>query len=695
MGDARRGIKEGVLVFSTLFAALLLLPGWATAENNPLLPQPQKIRYGPGHLPVRTLSIRLSSPAPTKEDRFAASELSRRIRERTGTQLAASGGAGPAIVLERTGNVDALPVPGEQPGPESRESYDLKVTSAGVEIRGRSSAAVFYGVQTLAQLVEGQAPQASLPEVEIHDWPVLAYRGVMVDMSHGPLPTEEEVKRQLEFLARWKVNQYYLYSEASIELVGYPLLNPTGRLSQDTLRRIIADGRERHIDVIPCLELYGHLHDLFRVEKYSEMADVPHGTEFDPHNPKVASLLKDWISQLVRLFPSPFVHIGFDETFQIEMAAQRAGAGASPAQLFIRQLNQVAEQLQRSGKTVMMWGDIPVKYPAVIPQLPRGLIGVAWEYDPGTPESFWHWLGPLADHHVPHVIATGVWGWNQISPNFTKSFQNIDHFLTAGRKSGALGMMNTIWADDAQELMRQTWPGMAYGAAASWQAQPMDQGGFFSQYARLMYPANAATDVARALQDLDGSERALETILDGETMIAMWCNPFEPARRQKETAHLADLRQARLLAEDAEEHLDRALAAGADPLTLSSLRFGSRLLDYAAQKFQTVPELEEMWTKLGPRRPPGQLWWNNWASMVIYPDHSRLADLEDTITELRSQYRAEWLAEYTPYRLDSALGRWDMEYRFWAAIQARLLDFSESSREGDPMPKLESFAPRD
>jgi hypothetical protein len=59
--------------------------------------------------------------------------------------------------------------------------------------------------------------------------------------------------------------------------------------------------------VIPCLDLYGHLHDLFRVEKYSDLADVPHGTEFDPRNPKVVSLLTDWISQLIRLFPSPFV----------------------------------------------------------------------------------------------------------------------------------------------------------------------------------------------------------------------------------------------------------------------------------------------------------------------------------------------------------------------------------------------------
>ena len=59
------------------------------------------------------------------------------------------------------------------------------------------------------------------------------------------------------------------------------------------MRQIIAYGRERHIDIVPCLELYGHLHDLFRIEKYSALADVPHGAEFDPRNPNVMRLLSD------------------------------------------------------------------------------------------------------------------------------------------------------------------------------------------------------------------------------------------------------------------------------------------------------------------------------------------------------------------------------------------------------------------
>ena len=152
----------------------------------------------------------------------------------------------------------------EEPGPNSREAYDLTVTERGVKIDARSSAGIFYGVQTVRQLIEGGGSQAVLPVVEIHDWPSLAYRGTMVDISHGPLPTEKEIERQLEFLAQWKANQYYLYSEDSIELTGYPLLDQGARLTKEEVRQIVAYGRQRHIDVIPNFDLYGHRHDLFR-----------------------------------------------------------------------------------------------------------------------------------------------------------------------------------------------------------------------------------------------------------------------------------------------------------------------------------------------------------------------------------------------------------------------------------------------
>lgn len=668
---------------------IFLLPAWGAAEHNPLLPRPQQIHYGPGQFPVRGLSIHFAA-ASTAEDRFAAQTLSAFLAERAAAPfpISESSALERAIVLKRTAAADPLPVPDERPGPESREAYWLKVTPQGVEIRASSSAGLFYGVQTLCQLVEGRAAEAMLPEAEIHDWPSLAYRGTMVDMSHGPLPSEPEVKRQLDFLARWKANQYYFYNEASIELEGYPLLNPQGRFSKDQVRRIIAYGRERHIDVIPCLELYAHLHDLFRVERYSDLAALPHGGEFNPRNPRVAALLADWVEQFSRLFPSPFVHIGFDETWQIEKAAKQQGAGATPAKLFLEQLRNVAGLFEQRGKRVMAWGDMIVKYPEVVSDLPSGLMAVAWEYEPL--ESYDKWLGPLVAKRVPHLIATGVNSWNEVAPDFEKAFANIDTFLAAGRRSNAWGLLNTVWTDDAQILLRMSRPAIAYGAVAPWQSTPMERASFFADYARLVYPPKVAPEAASALAKLAQAEVHLQNVLGQDTMLALWEDPFASPSLKRSAEHREDLRQARLLAEDAQEHLLRALALGADPTTLNSLLLGSRLLDYAGSKFLNALEIAERWKELGPHPTAEQLW-NEFDAEVSYQSHGRLADLMDAISELREPFRSAWLAEYTPYRLASVLGRWDAEHEYWRQMQARFQAFTRNFHEGEPLPPLESL----
>lgn len=680
-------------------AALLLcmlVGNAAYAVHNPLLPRPQQIHYGAGTVPLAGMKIVFSS-APSAEDQFAASELSKYVEQRTGVQLPIGGSGngtaqGVTILLDRTGATDqALALPGDLPGPHSKEAYDLSISEHGVRIHAESSAGIFHGIQTLRQLIEGSGPDAALPPVEIHDWPSVELRGTMVDISHGPLPTEKEIERQIDFLARWKENQYYLYTEDSIELKGYPLLVPDGRLTQVEVRQIVAYGRQRHIDVIPNLDLYGHQHDLFRIEKYSELSDEPHGTEFEPRNPKVMPLLTEWVNQFANLFPSPFVSIGFDETFQIERATKASGAAAAPAGLFVKQLTDVTRLFQSRGKHVMAYDDIIVKFPQIIPQLPPGLIAVAWYYTSEDP-TYKRWLGPLIANHIPHVVQPGVMSYDNIAPDYNTTFENIDTFLAAGRRSGALGLINSVWADDAQLLFRMSLPGIAYGAAAPWQSTPMDRVNFFSNYATVMYPSAIAPDIASALSNMSQAETGLQKALGNEqTMFALWRDPFFPAYYKGLPAHQMDLHETRLHAEEAETSLSQAESLGADPATINSLMIGSELLDYAGQKFQTPVEMSELWSKLGPRRPDSEGWWNNWGSQITYQDHSRVVDLMDRITDLRPAYRAAWLQEYTPYRLGSALGRWDAEYQYWRGVQQKLQEFDDSSHAGDILPPLEKI----
>lgn len=235
------------------------------------------------------------------------------------------------------------------------------------------------------------------------------------------------------------------------------------------------------------------------------------------------------------------------------------------------------------------------------------------------------------------------------------------------------------------------WPAMAYGVVAAWQSAPVDRGAFFSDYARMRYPASIAREVAEALSLLDQAENHLQKVLGQSTQLEVWRDPFEPAALQRSAERREDLRLTRLDAETADEHLQRALAFQPNFGELQSHLVGARLLNFAALKFLYALEMTERWKELGPKLSGEQLWYD-WESEVVYADHGRLPDLMDAITELRTDYRTAWLAEYTPYRLGTALGRWDAEYEYWRRMQEKFRGFFARHQEGEPLPPMDTFS---
>ncbi len=664
----------------TFWVAICCCHALAAAGRQPLLPEPQRVQYGQGRLPLAGLSVSVAGTA-APEDAFAAKTLSDGLLRKGSTP------GGRTIRLIRTGAVDALPGANEAARPESRESYHVRITPEGGEVRAKSSAGLFYAAQTILQLAEGSGRDAALPAVEIDDWPSLPYRGVMYDLSHGPLPTEDEVKRQIDFLARWKANQYYFYSELSIELKGYPLINPGGRYSQEQVRRIIAYGRERHVDVVPCLEFFGHLHDLFRIERYADLAALKHGGDLNPQNPEMQRMVDDWVGQMTALFPSAWFHIGLDEPWELE----RAG-NADPGKLYLDHLNHMAELVRRRGKRVLFWADVASganlfeKYPQLAANLPEGTLPVPWHYH--DEKDYSRMLDPFTKAHVPQVIGTGIWGWDTIVPDFKITFANIDGFLRDGRKHNTLGVVHTNWADDAQVLFRMTQPGVAYGAIASWQPDPMDREHFFEKYSASLYPSEAAAKVAAGLAALDAAQQSLAAAVGSEDMFRLWDDPLAPASLARARAHVAELHTARLKAEEAQEQLQTAVDS--DPASLSSLLLGARLLDYAGMKFLYAVEIADVFTRISagsPTRSDLSFWLGR---QMGDRNHSRVGDLMDTIAELRDLYRAAWEAEYTPYRMATALGRFDAEFEYWRRFQARLWEVRRNYKEGTPAPTLDS-----
>ena len=678
-------------------ALFLVLVAVSRAETpGPLLPKPQKVQYGAGRLDLSSVAIRLSG-TPAAEDRFTARELSDALSARLGTKVAVTegGAAGKTILLRRTGAADPLPGAGDRPGPESREAYSLRVTPEGAQIEAKSSAGLFYGVQTLRQLLTGTGAQSYLPEVQIQDWPSLAYRGVMMDLSHGPMPTEDEIKRQIDFLARWKGNQYYFYSEATIEFKGYPLINPGARYTQEQVRRIIDYGKLRHVDVVPCMEFYGHLHDVFRLERYAGLAAIPYGGEINPRRAEVRAILKDWVNQMGALFPSPWFHIGFDEPWELERAGND-GSGGDPKKLYTDVLAEVAAVLQQRGKQVLFWADLNSgaelfnRYPDLLSLLPRNVIAVPWYYDADL--DFTRMVEPFAKTSIPQVIGTGIWGWDELTPDFEVTFANLNGFLEAGRKHGILGLCATNWADSAQVLYRATLPGMAASLVAAWQPGRVDRDPFFAEYGTLLYGPAAATEVGSGLKALTTAQRKLMDALGRETAFRFWDDPLTPSVLERIEKHRGELHECRLLAEEAQEHFDHALAAAPNAFGLSNLRLAARMLDYAGMKFMYAGDVASAFSKMSerPKREEVEFYLGR---RVSSRNHSRFGDLMDSISEMREDYRAAWDAEYTPYRKQSALGRWDAEYEYWRRLQARFWEFIDGFKDNDPLPPLQSFRP--
>lgn len=649
------------------------------AQHATLLPEPVSVTYGQGSVPLSRICAAPLVSRAAEEDLFTRNELLHAgIKNCTGT--------GVRIIIKRSGAVDALPQPGESAGPESREAYRLSVTQSGITIASRSSAGIFYGMQTLLQMIEHRGTaQASVPVAEINDYPAMPYRAILMDAgSEGPMLNLSEVKAQIDFLARWKGNQYFFYSEGNIELKGYPLLNPNARFTQSEIREIVSYARQRHIDVVPAIEMYGHLHDLFRIEKYATLADFPHGVEFDPNNPQVAEVVRDWAAQINDLFPSRFVDIGFDETWALSRASEHAGGNSQPYQLFLKQLDLVAQQFTASGKTVLAWADIMVKFPGIVPRLPKNIVALPWCYEAEPDPEYKFWIDPLIKERIPYMAASGVHSWNEIAPDFATTFRNIDTWIAAGRKSGSLGLLNTLWTDNGQMLMRMSWPGIAYGAAAAWQTRPMQKDAFFSSYSALQYGDPSAPRMASALTALNRAEGALQQALGQRTMQEFWRDPFTEQSLKHTAQHRDALREARLQAEEAMEQI---YAAPSPAPHAESFLYAAQNIDLAGMKFIYALELADIWKSLGSK-PTREALIAQIGQGVSNEAHSRAMDMMDGVSETQRIYQQAWQAQYTPYRIDTALSHWHAELEFWRRAQTNLEALRSSFKTGDTLPPL-------
>ena len=229
----------------------------------------------------------------------------------------------------------------------SPESYTLSVTSQRIEIRATSGAGLFYGMQTLLQLMQPASTGSySVPSVEIEDTPRFAYRGLMLDVSRH-FSTKEFIKKQIDALAYYKINRLHLHlTDAAgwrLEIKKYPLLtdfaawrtDPTwkkwwnggrkylrydepgasgGYYTQDDIREILEYARQHYITVIPEIEIPSHSEEVLAAYPQLSCSGEPYkNSDFCVGNEETFTFLENVLTEVMELFPSEYIHVGGDE----------------------------------------------------------------------------------------------------------------------------------------------------------------------------------------------------------------------------------------------------------------------------------------------------------------------------------------------------------------------------------------------
>ena len=678
------------LTRTLLFGLIVIVAHVAQAQDRiSIIPQPRQLTANGETFRLERAHIVLAD-SRSEEDRFAATDfvadvkqvgISSKTRGRRGRKAILIGVSSLPVVKRA---LEALKI--EVPANLNEEGYVLYAGAHGVIVGGGSPAGTLYGLQTLKQLVRGDGPNAFIPGVHIVDWPAMRWRGVSDDISRGPVPTVDYIKRQLRTFAAYKLNLHSFYMEHAFSSETHPLIGPAGgSLTPAEIRELVAYAKRYHIELVPEQQTFGHLHKALKLEKYNPLAETPYGDVLSPQQEGSYELIADWYRELDELFPSQFFHIGADETFELGQgqsreAARTRGVGA----VYFEHLNRVRELLKPYNRKLIFWGDIALNHPELIGSIPKDLIVANWDYS--ARDSFAARIDPFKNAGLQQLVCPGVSGWNQIFPNVDVSSKNIINFVRDGQNAGAIGMLNTTWDDDGETLFEMSWYGIVLGAAASWQAGIVDQNKFDADFDWAFF-RNDGDQFVKAIRALGSVNTTLGIRTSNEVF---WRDPFTNEFQNDARANAEKIRQMRLQVETVLESLlrNRKLARR-NASMVPALILAAERFDHLGRRAQTVEKLSreywEAYLNLGDRVRVRRL--RRYSS----PIYNQLREMTEELAELRAGYRAQWLAENRPYWLDSVLARYDHAMGEWLAKSRDLGEALRNYETTSTLPSPQEF----
>lgn len=415
-----------------------------------------------------------------------------------------------------------------------REAFTLEVRPDGVTIRHADDAGARYAEATRAQLV---SHADGVPPLDVADEPDLAVRGYMLDVARDRVPTRESLDRLVDVLSLARYNQLQLYMEHTFAYRDHETVwRDASPLTPDDVRWLDTRCAAVGIELVANQNVFGHMGRWLAHDEYRDRAETPDGFEvFDgvvlpptvlEPTEENARFALDLLHELLDCFTSRRVHIGCDEAMELGRGASRARAEAtSRGRVFLEHVLRIATPLLADGYEVQVWDDMLRHEPALVRELPDGVVPVPWTYEEaGAPNAqplppwyedvmarlgyaegdmtagFAHLVGRYGDLDRPFVLAPGTSTWNSLVGRVDNAYANIADAASTGLARGAAGVLVTDWGDNGHlQPPAVSLPGIVFGGALAWCAD-----------------ANRDVDVATVIDDLvlTDATRPLGRVLD-------------------------------------------------------------------------------------------------------------------------------------------------------------------------------------
>lgn len=615
-----------------------------------LIPTPQQVEMLPGRFDFTGAKIQVPG-ASGADTAFAASDLVAELNREMKPKLLAGGPVKKPIIVglisfyaqELKGqDVSAL----KDKGPDA---YLLLVEPTRILCAGNGDAGTFYGVQTLKQLIRANRTGTTIPCVRILDWPGLKYRGYSDDISRGPIPTMDFFKREIRTMAEFKMNMLTFYTEHVFKLKKYPQIAPEDGITTEQIAELSQYAKQYHVELVGNFQSFGHFYNILKHEEFANLRETM--GIITPAKEESYQFLDDIYSEIAPAYNSPLFNVNCDETYGLgegpskELAAQ-IGVGG----VYVRHMNRLHDMLRdKYHKRMMMWGDIALQHPDIVQNLQKDTILLSWGY--GAAPNYDNAIEPFVKAGFDFMVCPGVSCWQMVFPNYENATVNIQNYIRDGAKFGALGVLNTTWDDDGENLFTWNFYGTNWGAACSWKPADSKLEDYDAAFAQVSY-GTGDDRIMQAIKLLAGCTK--NPLTDNLMNRAFWVRPFGALA----TTFEAVSKQADDLCKTSDEAIklleEAKPQARVDAGDVDYLLFSARRLNYIGRSRQ-------LWLKASAQYSEALLQFPDTkpAAAALQTAQAAADELAKTITDLRAEYERLWLLENRPWWLKEMSGKYE------------------------------------